>query len=854
MSLTFKASWDLESEYDFFVPQFSVCDGVWTNIESFEFTGFGEQNFTASIPSSHHLGEVKLRFFVSTDPNWSDEDGLLNTDGAVIIDSVTVTDAAGVVLATELFEAEAIGATQTTSAAWAACNDFGFGDHAALMPGALILEEDYCKNNLSCLWTFYSGSTEFYACGGFPAQNAVPHQNARGQYIANEIWSPMTALTEAAGTLLLQFDVYRDLPMDNLVAYLWHVRSFQSDCPGPWLDDATAYFGDAKDWFTHTVNISAFLQPGAAAVQVALGVRDMCRFWCGTYGSGACHSHSPLFDNVRLLQVETQGPQWFVRPGDLFQDSFPGDGTAFGTVRADISQDISPNGGTSVIPGDSAVVAVEDLGSGLSPDVLTGSGSAVYGYVMVRPTGQPGKSGSVLSGDLQRYPYVGSQNIAGEAWYRLRADSVRFGATTFHPLYCLDLNDQLFTPGDTVAFFFGAMSNDAVHTYWSSGAGTTDDAALAAANAMEFTCLPTIDDLGDGVLYVDDCDGSGEQAWFDEAFELLGLNSKVDRFDVRASSSGVGNGPATRVTSLQTQVFPYYSTIIWSSGALDANLIGDGITDKSDDYWLLRYFLNDLDRAGGAYLVGDNLATALACSDNPFAIDIRSYYLTFAIAYSDHITCGEPVSPLVTGIAGGCFSDVSGPDTLVAFGGCPTVASFDVLTVNGIATAEARYSGTPGHEAIITQVKTNAVGTEVGVVLSGFGFHHIRDYVPTSSPSFAVHLQRILTWLGHVVQDPTAVGRSTNTSVTMSQNYPNPFNPETRIRFGLPQDARVRIVIYDVQGRRVRTLLDETRSAATHEVTWNGTDDAGARVASGIFFCRLEAGDQSVTRKLVLLK
>jgi hypothetical protein len=854
VSLTFKASWDLESEYDFFTPQFSLCDEAWVDAESFEFSGFGEQTFTTIIPSAQHSGDIKFRFFVSTDPNWSDEDGLLNTDGAVIIDSVTVKNGNGVVLATELFESESVGATETTSGKWAACNDFGFGDHVALMSGTSILEEDYCKNNVSCLWTFYFGSSENYGCGGFPLQPAVPHANARGQYIANEIWSPVITLAEIPQSILLQFDVYRDLPMDNLVAYLWHVRSFDGDCPGAWVDDATAYFGEKRDWFRHTVSISPFLQPGLDAMQVALGVRDMCRFWCGKYGSGACHSHSPLFDNVRILQVDVQGPQWFVRPGDLFQDSFPGDGTTTGVVRADIAQDVLPSGSGNVIPGDSSVVAVEDAASGIAPDAFTGTGSAVYGYVQVRPTGQAGKTGSSLSGDPQRYPYTGSLSIAGETWYRLRADSVRFGDTTFHPLYCLDLNDQLFTPGDTVEFFFGAINNDGVDSYWSSSAGTTEDVAQAATNAMEFTCLPTIDDFGDGILYIDDCDGSGDQLWFDEAFEFLALGGQVDRFDIRASSSALGNGPATRVSDLQTQVLPYYSTIIWSSGSMESNLVGDGAADKSDDYHMLHYFLNDLDRAGGVYLTGDNLATELAYSSNGFAIDIRSYYVTFSLAHPDHVAYGEPVSPLVVGLAGGCFSDVSGPDTIVAFGGCPTVASFDVLTANGTATAAARYSGTPGHGAVVTHVKTNAVGTEVGVVLSGFGFHHIRDYAPLGVPSHAIHLQRVLSWLGHVVQDPTAVGRSSTSSVTMAQNYPNPFNPSTWIRFGIPSSARVRIVVYDVQGRTVRTLIDEDLAAAMHEVTWDGTDDTGSRVASGIYFCKLDALDQSLTRKVMLLK
>lgn len=90
--------------------------------------------------------------------------------------------------------------------------------------------------------------------------------------------------------------------------------------------------------------------------------------------------------------------------------------------------------------------------------------------------------------------------------------------------------------------------------------------------------------------------------------------------------------------------------------------------------------------------------------------------------------------------------------------------------------------------------------------------------------------------------------------VVLHQNSPNPFNPETSIRFELPQAMRVRLAIYDVHGRLVRQLLDEHRDAGASNVEWNGTDDRGATVATGVYFYVLDAGGKRYQHKMVLLK
>ena len=88
----------------------------------------------------------------------------------------------------------------------------------------------------------------------------------------------------------------------------------------------------------------------------------------------------------------------------------------------------------------------------------------------------------------------------------------------------------------------------------------------------------------------------------------------------------------------------------------------------------------------------------------------------------------------------------------------------------------------------------------------------------------------------------------------LSQNIPNPFNPQTTIRYALPEASQVQIVIYNVMGQQVRTLMDEDQGAGSHQVVWNGRDALGYDVASGVYFVRMQAGTFLQTRKMLLVR
>lgn len=91
-------------------------------------------------------------------------------------------------------------------------------------------------------------------------------------------------------------------------------------------------------------------------------------------------------------------------------------------------------------------------------------------------------------------------------------------------------------------------------------------------------------------------------------------------------------------------------------------------------------------------------------------------------------------------------------------------------------------------------------------------------------------------------------------SFRLKQNYPNPFNPTTQIEFSLPSKDFVTLKVYDILGRNLRTLVEQNLSAGEYRVEWDGSDNYGNQVASGVYFYRLESGRQIDTKKMVMIK
>ena len=84
--------------------------------------------------------------------------------------------------------------------------------------------------------------------------------------------------------------------------------------------------------------------------------------------------------------------------------------------------------------------------------------------------------------------------------------------------------------------------------------------------------------------------------------------------------------------------------------------------------------------------------------------------------------------------------------------------------------------------------------------------------------------------------------------------YPNPFNPVTTLRYDLPENGLVNIIIYDILGRRVKTLISQTQTAGQRSVQWNATNDYGKPVSAGVYLYQIQTGKHISTKKMLLLK
>jgi len=105
--------------------------------------------------------------------------------------------------------------------------------------------------------------------------------------------------------------------------------------------------------------------------------------------------------------------------------------------------------------------------------------------------------------------------------------------------------------------------------------------------------------------------------------------------------------------------------------------------------------------------------------------------------------------------------------------------------------------------------------------------------------------------------DLTAIeddGGNIATTFQVHQNYPNPFNPTTTIAYTLEKNQHITLAIYNVLGQKVKTLVDQKQKSGVHEVVWNGTNDVGKKVVSGVYFYRILTENKSVTKKMALLK
>ncbi|MFX0136607.1 MAG: FlgD immunoglobulin-like domain containing protein [Candidatus Hodarchaeota archaeon] len=144
-------------------------------------------------------------------------------------------------------------------------------------------------------------------------------------------------------------------------------------------------------------------------------------------------------------------------------------------------------------------------------------------------------------------------------------------------------------------------------------------------------------------------------------------------------------------------------------------------------------------------------------------------------------------------------------------------------------------------------------------------------YGATKADYFVIDRSGILVYRGHgynTNEVETAIKQALNTTdiknddltnplqFSLKQNYPNPFNPQTTISFQLNNTSplQVRLLIYDLLGKNIRTLVNNKLSVGSYQIKWDGLNSNGKQVISGIYYYELQVGDQKLVRKMSLVR
>jgi len=166
-------------------------------------------------------------------------------------------------------------------------------------------------------------------------------------------------------------------------------------------------------------------------------------------------------------------------------------------------------------------------------------------------------------------------------------------------------------------------------------------------------------------------------------------------------------------------------------------------------------------------------------------------------------------------------------------------------------------NGTPGNEDGPALQATFFLPNGIRASLTGDTLYVNDDTAPNSGCSTSA-LNPVVVRMIKGLNTPTEItdiGREKLQSFRLEQNFPNPFNPNTIISYSLPQTSEINLTIYNMLGQRIRSLVEKiNQSEGTHTSRWDGRDDAGKQVPSGIYIYRMQAGEFVQSRKLMLLR
>ncbi len=327
---------------------------------------------------------------------------------------------------------------------------------------------------------------------------------------------------------------------------------------------------------------------------------------------------------------------------------------------------------------------------------------------------------------------------------------------------------------------------------------TSDTSLYSLGSFATFVDVPAIE-------IVDDDNGAAHETYLAAALAEAGYTARV------WDASSRGRPSLSELSS--------YRAVFWTTAGGDASYIS-----ADDEQNLMDY----LDGGGNLFMASMGYLTSRSFS-NAFTED----YL-HVDSWQDEVMAFS-----AAGVAGDQISDSM---ALMLLGGPVSSSNTDGMSLS--APAEGIFNSS----SYTTGLKV-AEGDHKVVFLS-FAFENVKTTAEDPSNQRTL-VSRTMDWF----MNSAGIDGLAEAKLALGQNYPNPFNPTTSMSFYSPGGATpVSLRVYSVDGRLVRTLVDGVVSAGRHTAVWDGTDERGVSVASGVYFARLSAGDETQQKKMALLK
>jgi hypothetical protein len=883
VNFTAYANIDSEPGYDGTEIVYYDADG---RFSAAYFDGYLPNQFidvTFSLGTADYQGlnsdEVVIQVNFQSDGGWSDTDCLWPTAGAVQIDDITVTMNQGSGPIADFCDFESGWGN------WAVAFPVGVGDFAQIWTN--LEDIDPCNANYSPQAAFIDDGLVIpgvgpslcidwcYGPGGYIV-NTTGGAAGPDAHLYNALESPVFAWPDptADGAIYL-FDVYRheDLSADAPgIFYTWSVRSTASADPADieiagWADRNFVYYG-GPDFIRAGDNVTDLMEAGRTYAQVQLTAYELGYAWDWVGNDGY---PAPYFDNVRFIAYPFYGPGTSFREIDIANDNFPAIGEVDlanlgnNDVRFDMANSSSLAADLVNIAGDSIVFDITPVRAGAdfvsNPQIhVMMKANPLFDDYRVLPAGFT-QTGDIIEGMAEGVP---AENAAGPVAGK----------------WAFDLPDEDFMyPGDILHYYISATDTDGVEEQTATipasdvGVGVPDgfgdfSKALGYNSSFTVRALPSVyeDPLNPGSLVTpgtlfwnDFANRGGEPEWHG-AFANLGLvlGRDYDCYYTNGPSSGVGNGLGGRATYLS---LIDYDNLVYTSGDLSVNTIsnGDFNNDPSNDVETLDSWLRLGDK--DAVFTGDELIYDLTVNAGAAAAQFVGDWFKVTYVSNDlRPLVNNQATPLVLAMQGnGVFQD---SDTWIAYGGCFGINTFDAVEADaangGVQLAEfADPNGAGGAYSYSAATMYTDATYNSRIITMPYDLMYIYTdpnaaKVNAALPVRAVLLGQVLSTFG-VEGSPEDVTPVPGAQKFAVRNYPNPFNPTTKIEFTMPKAGHLSLKIYNVKGELVKTLIDEMVETSGH-IMWDGTNDSGAKVSSGVYFSEARTNGQVQVNKMALVK